>query len=432
MLESKEMIGVVDLGADRDMRIELGENLQPGARIKVIGVGGGGSNAVNRMVASGLSGVEFIVANTDAQALSTNAAPRRLQIGEKLTKGLGAGADPAIGRQAALEDTEEIISALDGADMVFVTTGLGGGTGTGAAPVIAGLASELGALTVAVVTKPFRFEGKRRAKQAECGLKDLRDAVDTVIAIPNDKLLETIEPNTSVNDAFAVADDVLHQAIHGISNLIHVPGQINLDFADVRAIMSGMGMAIMGTGYAEGENRGVEAAKLAISSPLLEEANVEGAHGVILHVTGGPDLGLHEIDQAATIIQEAAHEDANFIFGSVVDPDMEGRVKITVIATGFDEIGSRRAQEQVVSVTADTPVDLENYSNWKQEESVAPGAMSTNDSGAIAISRRPLIELPLSADTTDPDSSVGSDVALEIGQDQESDDIPAFMRRHAE
>jgi len=432
MLESKEMIGAVDLSADRDMRIELEENLQPGARIKVIGVGGGGSNAVNRMVASGLNGVEFIVANTDAQALSTNAAPRRLQIGEKLTKGLGAGADPEIGKRAALEDTEEIISALDGADMVFVTTGLGGGTGTGAAPVIAGLASELGALTVAVVTKPFRFEGKRRAKQAERGLQDLRDAVDTVIAIPNDKLLETIEANTSVNDAFAVADDVLHQAIHGISNLIHVPGQINLDFADVRAIMSGMGMAIMGTGYAEGENRGVAAAKLAISSPLLEEANVEGAHGVILHVTGGPDLGLHEVDQAATIIQEAAHEDANFIFGSVVDPDMEGRVKITVIATGFDDIGSRRAQGQAVSATADTPVDLENYSSWKQEEPVAPAPMATNgNDGAIAISRRPLIELPL-ADTADFISSVAADVAIEKDQDQEPDDIPAFLRRHAE
>ena len=255
MSESGEMIGDVDLGADRDMRIELGENPQPGARIKVIGVGGGGSNAVNRMVTSGLSGVEFIVANTDAQALAANAAPRRLQIGKKLTKGLGAGADPTIGRQAALEDTEDIISALDGADMVFVTTGLGGGTGTGAAPVIAGLATELGALTVAVVTKPFRFEGKRRAQQADCGLQELRNTVDTVIVIPNDRLLETIEANTSVNDAFAVADDVLHQAIYGISNLIHVPGQINLDFADVKAIMSDMGMAIMGTGYAEGENR---------------------------------------------------------------------------------------------------------------------------------------------------------------------------------
>ena len=432
MSESNEMIGAVDLGDDRDMRIELGENLQPGARIKVIGVGGGGSNAVNRMVTSGLSGVEFIVANTDAQALATNAAPRRLQIGEKLTKGLGAGADPSIGRQAALEDTEEIITALDGADMVFVTTGLGGGTGTGAAPVIAGLASELGALTVAVVTKPFKFEGKRRAKQAERGLRDLRDAVDTVIAIPNDKLLETIEVNTSMNDAFAVADDVLHQAIHGISNLIHAPGQINLDFADVKAIMSGMGMAIMGTGHAEGENRGVEAAKLAISSPLLEDANVEGAHGVILHVTGGLDLGLHEIDQAATIIQEAAHEDANFIFGSVVDPDMEGRVKITVIATGFDEIGSRRAQEKALSVTVDTPVDLKNYSHWKQGESAESDLMSTNGNSGVAISRRPLIELPLSVDTADVEPSVDSDVDLEISQDQESEDVPAFMRRHAE
>ncbi len=432
MSESDEMIGGVDLGADRDMRMELGENPQPGARIKVIGVGGGGSNAVNRMVTSGLSGVEFIVANTDAQALAANAAPRRLQIGEKLTKGLGAGADPTIGRQAALEDTEDIISVLDGADMVFVTTGLGGGTGTGAAPVIAGLATELGALTVAVVTKPFRFEGKRRAQQAERGLQELRDTVDTVIAIPNDRLLETIEANTSVNDAFAVADDVLHQAIYGISNLIHVPGQINLDFADVKAIMSGMGMAIMGTGYAEGENRGVEAARLAISSPLLEDANVEGAHGVILHVTGGPDLGLHEVDQAATIIQEAAHEDANFIFGSVVDPDMEGRVKITVIATGFDEIGSRHAVAKTALTAADTPVDLKNYSNWKQDETAASAAISANGNGGIAISRRPLTELPLSVDTTESDSSLDSVVDLEMNQDQELEDVPAFMRRHTE
>ena len=432
MSESGEMIGGVDLGADRDMRMELGENPRPGARIKVIGVGGGGSNAVNRMVTSGLSGVEFIVANTDAQALAANAAPRRLQIGEKLTKGLGAGADPTIGKQAALEDTEDIISALDGADMVFVTTGLGGGTGTGAAPVIAGLASELGALTVAVVTKPFRFEGKRRAEQAERGLQELRKTVDTVIAIPNDRLLETIEANTSVNDAFAVADDVLHQAIHGISNLIHVPGQINLDFADVKAIMSGMGMAIMGTGYAEGENRGVEAARLAISSPLLEEANVEGAHGVILHITGGPDLGLHEVDQAATIIQEAAHEDANFIFGSVVDPDMEGRVKITVIATGFDEIGSRHAVANAALTAADTPVDLKNYSNWKQDETAASAAISANGNGGIAISRRLVTELPLSGDTTESDSSLDSVGDLEINEDLELEDVPAFMRRRAE
>ena len=432
MSESGEIIGSVDLGADRDMRMELGENPQPGARIKVIGVGGGGSNAVNRMVTSGLSGVEFIVANTDAQALSANAAPRRLQIGEKLTKGLGAGADPAIGKQAALEDTENIISALDGADMVFITTGLGGGTGTGAAPVIASLASELGALTVAVVTKPFRFEGKRRAEQAERGLQELRKTVDTVIAIPNDRLLETIEANTSVNDAFAVADDVLHQAIHGISNLIHVPGQINLDFADVKAIMSGMGMAIMGTGYAEGENRGVEAARLAISSPLLEDANVEGAHGVILHVTGGLDLGLHEVDQAATVIQEAAHEDANFIFGSVVDPDMEGRVKITVIATGFDEIGSRHAVANAALTAADTPVDLKNYSNWKQDETAASAAISANGNGGIAISRRPVTELPLSGDTTESGSSLDPVVDLEINEDIELEDVPAFMRRRAE
>ena len=274
---------------DKSLRLKLDEEGRSGARIKVIGVGGGGSNAVNRMVAAGLDGVEFLIANTDNQALRLNGAPNKIQIGGKLTKGLGAGADPNVGRQAALEDTEKLIEALDGADMVFVTTGLGGGTGTGAAPVIASLASELGALTIAVVTKPFKFEGRKRQLQAERGLEELRASVDTVITIPNERLLATIARTTSLTDAFSSADDVLRQAIQGISDLILVPGLINLDFADVKTIMAGMGLAIMGTGLAEGEGRAMQAANAAISSPLLEDASVKGARGVIINVTGGPD-----------------------------------------------------------------------------------------------------------------------------------------------
>ncbi len=346
------------------LRLKLAEEGRSGARIKVVGVGGGGSNAVNRMVASGLDGVEFIVANTDLQSLRLNPAPNKLQIGAKLTKGLGAGADPNVGRQAALEDTEKLIEALDGADMVFVTTGLGGGTGTGAAPVIASLASELGALTIAVVTKPFKFEGKKRAIQAERGLEELRDCVDTVITIPNERLLATISRTTSLTDAFAAADDVLRQAIQGISDLILVPGMINLDFADVKTIMSGMGLAIMGTGHAEGENRAMIAANAAISSPLLEDASVRGARGVIINVTGGNDLSLIEVSEASAVIQEAAHEEANIIFGAVVDPRMDGQVKITVIATGFDRAP---AQRDVSASAAHTPVDLQSYAAWKQE-----------------------------------------------------------------
>ena len=331
--------GPNDASLEDRLRLRLDEEAFSGARIKVIGVGGGGGNAVNRMARAGLDGVEFIVANTDLQALKANAAPVKLQIGSKLTKGLGAGADPNVGRSAALEDTDKIIQALDGADMIFVTTGLGGGTGTGAAPVIASLASELGALTVAVVTKPFKFEGRKRQVQAERGLEALRDCVDTIITIPNERLLTIIDRSTPLTDAFCTADDVLRQAIQGISDLILVPGLINLDFADVKTIMSGMGLAMMGTGVAEGEGRAIEAAKKAISSPLLEGASVNGARGVIINVTGGPDLSLLEVSDASTIVQEAADEDANIIFGAVVDPALTGRVKITVIATGFGPSG---------------------------------------------------------------------------------------------
>jgi cell division protein FtsZ len=312
------------------------EDDQLTAKIKVIGVGGGGGNAVNRMIQAGIKGVEFMVANTDVQAMRNSLAPVKLQIGAKLTKGLGAGANPEIGKQAALEDTDRILEALSGADMIFITTGMGGGTGTGAAPIIASLAAELGALTVAVVTKPFAFEGKRRRVQAEHGIRGLRDTVDTLITIPNERLLNFVDRGTSLNDAFKMADDILRQAVQGISDLITVPGEINLDFADVKTIMHGMGMALMGTGVSSGEHRAVEAAQRAISSPLLEEASIEGAKGVLINITGGRDMTLFEVHEAASIIQEAADEEANIIFGTVIDNAMKDEIKVTVIATGFD------------------------------------------------------------------------------------------------
>ena len=407
------------------LRLKLDETGRSGARIKVVGVGGGGSNAVNRMVAAGLDGVEFIIANTDRQALHLNGAPNKLQIGAKLTKGLGAGADPNVGRQAALEDTEKLIEALDGADMVFVTTGLGGGTGTGAAPVIASLASELGALTIAVVTKPFKFEGRKRQLQAERGLEELRECVDTVITIPNERLLATIARTTSLTDAFSSADDVLRQAIQGISDLILVPGLINLDFADVKTIMAGMGLAIMGTGLSEGEGRAMAAANAAISSPLLEDASVKGARGVIINVTGGPDLSLIEVSEASAVIQEAAHEEANIIFGAVVDPKMEGRVKITVIATGFDRPVATKA---ATASAALTPVDLHSYTSWKQEtgERVAASGGSR-----IAFSRRAVLELPLPLTQTADGVSEPFVAGAEF-EPVSPLDVPAFLRRQSE
>jgi cell division protein FtsZ len=314
--------------------------------IKVVGIGGGGGNAVNRMIDSGVQGVQFIAINTDCQDLSNNNSPLKLQIGAKLTKGLGCGSNPEKGRQAALEDTDKIMEAIEGADMVFVTAGLGGGTGTGAAPIVASLAAELGALTVAVVTKPFVFEGRVRIMQAEQGLRELQECVDTVLAIPNERLLHTVDEKTRFVDAFVLADDVLRQGVQGISDLITIPGLINLDFADVREIMGGMGMAIMGTGIAEGDSRAVEAAERAISSPLLEETSIEGARGVLINVTGGPDLSLHEVNTAAHMIYEAADEDAHIIFGSVIEEKMSGKMKLTVIATGFEGEGRARIGER--------------------------------------------------------------------------------------
>jgi cell division protein FtsZ len=389
----------------RRLRLRLDEEGTAGARIKVVGVGGGGSNAVNRMVQAGFDGVEFVVVNTDLQALRTNAATVKLQIGSKLTKGLGAGADPNVGRQAALEDTEKIIQALDGADMIFVTTGLGGGTGTGAAPVIASLASELGALTVAVVTKPFKFEGKKRQLQAERGLDALRDCVDTIITIPNERLLTIIDRTTSMTDAFATADDVLRQAIQGISDLILVPGLINLDFADVKTIMAGMGLAMMGTGVAEGPDRAMEAARRAISSPLLEGASVNGARGVIINVTGGPDLSLVEVSEASSIVQEAADEDANIIFGAVIDPALMGKVKITVIATGFGSVANARPAAPASS-GAPTPVDLTPYADYARMRNDAVPAAAAAPAARMSIARRPLLDLPMAASGGGPAMAV--------------------------
>jgi cell division protein FtsZ len=351
------MITFEDKPGDSKLTVVM-EDDQLSAKIKVIGVGGGGGNAVNRMIQAGIKGVEFMVANTDVQAMRNALAPTKLQIGAKLTKGLGAGANPEIGKQAALEDTDRILEALSGADMIFITTGMGGGTGTGAAPIIASLAAELGALTVAVVTKPFGFEGKRRRVQAEQGIRSLRDTVDTLITIPNERLLNFVERGTSLGDAFKIADDILRQAVQGISDLITVPGEINLDFADVKTIMHGMGMALMGTGVSSGEHRAVEAAQRAISSPLLEEASIEGAKGVLINVTGGPEMTLFEVHEAASIIQEAADEEANIIFGTVIDPTMKDEVKVTVIATGFDSAtkGFLNSRGEALSAPAGTPL----------------------------------------------------------------------------
>jgi len=306
------------------------------AEIKVIGVGGGGPNAVNRMISSGLSGVEFSTANTDAQALALSDAKVKIQLGDKLTKGLGAGANYEIGKKAAEEDRDRIAEALDGADMVFITAGMGGGTGTGAAPIVAEVAREVGALTVAVVTKPFKFEGKRRTNAADLGIKNLKERVDAIIVIPNDKLLEVSKENITMLEAFRYADEVLRQGVQGISDIIINPGLINTDFADVKTIMTQAGSALMGIGIASGENRAVTAAQMAINSPLLE-SSIKGARGVLINITGGADLGIHELNKAASIIAESVDEDANIIVGSAIDENMKDQIKLTVIATGFGE-----------------------------------------------------------------------------------------------
>lgn len=318
----------------------------PGAKIRVIGIGGGGGSAVNRMIEAGIEGVEFIAVNTDLQALAANKAVHKIQIGNQLTKGLGSGGRPEVGKQAAMEDTEKLIELLQGADMAFLATGLGGGTGTGATPILANLASEMDILAVAIVTLPFEFEGRIRAKQAEEGLKELKTSVDTVIAIPNERLLQTVNLNTSIQDAFKMADDILRQAVQGISDLITKPGLINLDFADVKSIMKGMGMAFMGTGISSGDNRAVEADQKAISSPLLIDTSIEGAKGMLINITGGKDMTLHEVSKASQLIHQLAHPEANIIFGTVVDNSMKEMVKVTVIATGFEAVRELEAADE--------------------------------------------------------------------------------------
>ena len=357
-----------------EMRIQFHEEVVRGARIKVIGVGGGGGNAVNRMIQARMEGVEFIAANTDVQALKLSQAPVKLQLGVRLTSGLGAGSNPDVGRRAALEDSEKIIEALEGADMVFVTAGLGGGTGTGAAPVIASLASEMGILTVAVVTRPFGFEGKRRLQQAERGLRELVESVDTMIVIPNEKLL-AVAKDAGFFESFRIADDVLRQGVQGISDIITIPGIINRDFADVKTTMAGMGQAVMGTALRSGENRAIEAAQAAMASPLLDAGAIDGARGILINITGSSSLKLSEVNEASSLIQSAAHEDANIIFGAVLDEKMGDEVKITVIATGFrDQMPERRARMLSVEDAPVVSVPVVAPDSWMRENSAPEAA----------------------------------------------------------
>jgi cell division protein FtsZ len=390
------------------------------ARIKVIGIGGGGGNAVNTMIGAKLGGVDFMVANTDAQSLEASQAPVRIQLGGMVTKGLGAGANPEIGRRAALEDQEMIREYLDGSDMIFITAGMGGGTGTGGAPVLARVAREVGALTVGVVTKPFIFEGKKRMRQAEEGIEELKASVDTLIVIPNQRLLSIAAKTTTMLEAFHKADDVLLQAVRGISDLIITPGLINLDFADVRTVMAEMGLALMGAASASGENRAIEAAQRAISSPLLEDISIQGARGVLINITGGPDLCLHEVNEAASMIQEEAHDDANIIFGAVIDESLTDEIRITVIATGFGEVKEEKKP---------APAPVPNVSN------LAAGAQKN----------RKVVHLGTIVDDLDTPTwqrkKSGSDEVetvtlkpnnFEFGSNQEEDDkydIPTFLRR---
>ncbi len=371
------------------------------ARIKVVGIGGGGGNAVNTMISYNLQGVNFIVANTDTQALGASASPVKIQLGAEVTKGLGAGANPDVGRQAATETRDIIREHLEGADMVFITAGLGGGTGTGGAPVIAEICKDLGVLTVAVVTKPFQFEGKRRNYQAEEGVDELRRIVDTLIVVPNQRLLSLGGRNLSLLEAFKKADDILYHAVKGISDLIIIPGLINLDFADVKNTMSNMGLALMGTGPASGENRAVEAAQRAISSPLLEDNSIQGAHGVLLNITGGPDMSLFEVNEASSLIQAEAHEDANIIFGTVIDENMGDEIRITVIATGFEDMSGRKS----------TVVKM------------APRGVSKRDNLAIPTFVR-------------KDTVIDGTTTVKMGMIDDNEDpdlaIPTFLRRQAD
>ncbi len=390
-----------------EIRIQYQDEVPRGAKIKVIGVGGGGGNAVNRMIAARVEGVEFIAANTDRQALQLSHAPVKLQLGTKLTSGLGAGANPDVGRRAALEDSEKIIEALEGADMVFVTTGLGGGTGTGAAPVIASLASEMGALTIAVVTRPFGFEGKRRMMQAERGMQELIDSVDTMIVIPNEKLL-AVAKDAGFFESFRIADDVLRQGVQGISDIITIPGIINRDFADVKTTMAGMGYAVMGTAQRGGPNRAIEAAQAAMASPLLEDGAIDGARGILINITGSSSLKLTEVNEASTLIQNAAHEDANIIFGAVLNEDMGDEVKITVIATGFRQESAERRQRMLATAPPEpiaTPIpEIEiqparpRFASEMEEEPATPELVPVPVQDVFSVFRQPARQPEVLAD----------------------------------
>ncbi len=394
--------------------VEFSDHSEVQARIKVIGVGGGGGNALNTMIASGLEGVEFIAANTDAQALTQNLAPTKIQIGPQLTKGLGAGGNPDIGRKSALEDVQRVAESLQGADMVFVTAGMGGGTGTGAAPVIAQIARDQGALTVGVVTRPFGFEGRRRTGFADQGVRDLVESVDTIITIPNEKLLSLCDDDMPMLEAFHRADDVLVQAVRGISDLITNAGMINVDFADVKTIMSSNGRALMGTGFGKGERRALEAAEMAIRSPLLDDVCVEGATGILLNFTAGPDIRLREINEAASLVQQAAHEDANIIFGVVTDPNMSEVVKVTVIATGFDQASS-------------LPSHHDGISSRRNSGFQGSGASSRYRNNS-AVSKRESAMPPLPSEAQSAGSRAFGPSAL---HDEAVLDIPAYLRRRA-
>jgi cell division protein FtsZ len=417
------------------IRIQFNEDARNSAKIKVIGVGGGGGNAVNRMIDARLEGVEFMTANTDLQALEMSRAPVRIQLGVKLTNGLGAGANPDVGRKAALEDADKIIEALEGADMVFVTGGLGGGTATGAAPIVASLASEMGALTVAVVTKPFGFEGKRRMAQAERGLQELLDSVDTMIVIPNEKLL-AVAQNAGFFESFRVADDILRQAVQGISDIITIPGIINRDFADVKAIMAGMGYAVMGTATGQGDHRATDAAQRAIASPLLEAGAIDGARGILINVTGSSSLKLAEVNEASTIIQSAAHEDANIIFGAVLDEKMKDEVKITVIATGFKGDNHVQRHERAVSAAAAAISQARTAAAYVAPRTEPRAADSTAGPPAPAEAAKSGPVSPPIAVRPAPqrENTSLADVKSTVKTNYEEDDldVPAFIRKRHE
>jgi cell division protein FtsZ len=426
------------MSEDNGLRICFNEEARNDARIKVIGVGGGGNNAVNRMIDSGMEHIEFIVANTDLQALRMSRAATKIQLGVKLTNGLGAGANPEIGRKAALEDSDKIIEAMEGADMVFVTAGLGGGTGTGAAPIIASLASEMGALTVAVVTKPFAFEGKRRMQQAERGISELMESVDTTIVIPNEKLLAVAE-NAGFFESFRIADDILRQGVQGISDIITIPGIINRDFADVKAIMAGMGYAVMGTATAAGEHRTVEAAQRAIASPLLEAGAIDGARGILINITGSNSLKLAEVQQACTIIQGAAHEDANIIFGAVLDEKMKDAVKITVIATGFKEADMRRPRQHenydpvIVSREVSHQVSRQR-DHFREPEPVAEPEPVFEPEPAFEPDPAPVAFRESAPGNASHADVISLDAMRSVAPSYQAEDldIPAFLRKRSE